>query len=246
MKDFTIIHEEVLEIDFSYQHVKNLIIARLNPWMNLFTFNDAKGDIIYKTEGPLVPEDNGRIPVLILLSNPHPHSVSQGMFLSPNRSGRPNPFWKTMEGTGYFLPQRAIGPSMMIKNEYESPFRFYMAVLLPFPSEYPDDLIEILGYGGYQQMLRNGIGKIESLIREHRIKNIICFTKLTYDALCRKGSAVGYTNILMSGCVIQSSSRSSDKVRFFLTFPTGWRYVKNAATIKTENLRRIFSLIIGS
>jgi len=244
MKNFSIIHEETLKIEDSYRHVKEVIIQKLNPWIELITFDDNKKQIIYKTEGPLIPEDNGKIPVLILLSNPHPHSVLQGMILSPNRSGKPNPFWNTMEDSGYFRPNNSIGPAMMIKNEYESPFRFFMAVLLPFPSEYPDHLIEIFRYDGYRQMLKYGTEKVNLLVKNHRIGSIICFTKLTYDALSQHSSPNGYTNILISGQNIQSHLWGSDKVNTFLTFPTGWRYVKDAPIVKADSLRRIFGHIV--
>jgi hypothetical protein len=38
---------------------------------------------------------------MLLFSNPHPHSVHQGMLLSPNTKGRENPFWETMRNAGW-------------------------------------------------------------------------------------------------------------------------------------------------
>jgi hypothetical protein len=47
----------------------------IKVWKDLYEFDDNCYQIKYKTEGPLIPENNSKLPVLILLSNPHPHSV---------------------------------------------------------------------------------------------------------------------------------------------------------------------------
>jgi hypothetical protein len=126
MSSLSIIHENTITLEKNYYQVKSSIQEKLREWSDLYVFDDNKHQIIYKTEGPLIPEDNSKIPVLILLSNPHPHSVKQGMFLSPNRMGRGNPFWETLKNTGYFDYNGTIDAAVMIKNAYQSPFRFFM------------------------------------------------------------------------------------------------------------------------
>ncbi len=56
--------------------------------------------------------------------------------------GRTNPFWDTMSDTGYFNYDHKIDAADMIQNRYQSPFRFFMAVLFPFPTEDPTHLID--------------------------------------------------------------------------------------------------------
>ena len=136
----------------------------MNEWSNLYVFDDEHNQIRYQTEGPLIPEDNGKIPILILLSNPHPHSVRQGMFLSPNRIGRENPFWDTLRGTGYFNYDGKIDAAGMIENKYQSPFRFFMAVLFPFPTEDPSHLIDFLGVTEYKKMIERSRQFIKEFI----------------------------------------------------------------------------------
>jgi len=241
MESLSIIHEKNLTIDKDYQQVKSNIQENLSEWSDLFVFDDKNNQIRYKTEGPLIPEDNSRIPVLILLSNPHPHSVKQGMFLSPNRIGRENPFWETLKGTGYFDYNGQIDAEVMIRNRYKSPFRFFMAVLLPFPSEDPSHLKELLGYNAYRKMYDQGRDSIHSMIMDHKIKNIICFGGLQYDAIAIGGSPNNYTSILSQGMIVKDTTKSHTSTYVYLTFPTGWRYVKNFKVIKVKNFKNILT-----
>jgi len=243
MTQLSIIHTKTLSIENNYQFVKSRIQDKLKVWPAMFSFGDTLSQIHYKTEGPLIPEDNGNPPVLILLSNPHPHSVKQGMILSPNRVGRENPFWETMRNSGFFRHESPIDAPMMIRNKYHSPFRFFMAVLLPFPTEYPDDLIDIFGNAGYIKMMNQGKEEIKNLIERNNIYHVICFGKTQYDALSRMPSPKNYTSTLKGSKIIQSNSWFSDDVKVFLTFPTGWRFMKNAKEIKAENLRQVFAVI---
>jgi len=85
--------------------------------------------------------------------------------------------------------------------------------------------------------------EIKTLIERDNIHHVICFGKTQYDVLSRTPSPRSYTSILKDGQIIQSSTCFSDNVKVFLTFPTGWRFIKNAKEIKAENLRRVFAAI---
>jgi len=243
MTELSIIHTKKLNIENNYPVVKSQVQDKLKAWPEMFRFDDNLGQIHYETEGPLIPDDNGKKPVLILLSNPHPHSVKQGMILSPNRNGKENAFWETMRNSGFLKHENPIDAPMMIRNQYQSPFRFFMAVLLPFPTEYPDDLIDIFGSAGYARMMNQGKEEIKNLIEHNNIHHVVCFGKTQYEVLSQMPSPKSYTSILKEGQIIQTSSWFSDGVKVFLTFPTGWRFMKNAKKIKAENLMQIFSVI---
>lgn len=245
MNSLSIIHENSLIIDRDYYNVKSNIQAKLGEWSDLFRCDDSNHQIHYKTEGPLIPEDNSKIPVLILLSNPHPHSIKQGMFLSPNRSGKENPFWETMRDSGYFQYNGSIGAELMIRNKYLSPFRFFMAVLLPFPSEDPTHLKDIFGIYIYQKMLSKGKNVVNTLIMDNNIKHLVCFGRLQYDLISLKGSPDNYTSILNQDKIIRDVTSFSDGVSIYLTYPTGWRFVKDYNRLKSCNLRNIFVNILN-
>ncbi|OPY18447.1 MAG: hypothetical protein A4E74_00580 [Syntrophus sp. PtaB.Bin075] len=247
MDSYSLIHNETLIVKANYDSVKVKIQGKLHDYRDLFKFNDDTGQIRYPTEGPLIPHDNDRIPILILLSNPHPHSVRQGMFLSPNRIGNENPLWDTLRSTGYFNHTHRITPSLMIENKYDSPFRIFIAVLLSFPSNFPNELPEIFGREEYQKMIIAGKARIETLLKKHDIKNVICFGKTQYEIMASSSSPERYTNILRQGTIIRcSSSLSPHSISIFLTYPTGWRYDVNSRNIKVENLKKIMEIILNN
>lgn len=243
MSSLSIIHENILIIENNYYGVKSRIQENLSDFPDLYGFDDTNNQVKYKTEGPLIPADNGKMPVLILLSNPHPHSVRQGMILSPNRAGIENPFWSTMRQSGFFTDKGEINAAAMMQNHYESPFRFFMAVLLPFPSDDPADLKQIFGHREYNKMLREGQESIKTLILDYGIRHIVCFSKLPYNAVSSGKSPKSYTTVLQNGDMILSSSWCAKDVKAFLTFPTGWRFIKNFREAKASSLRDIFWLI---
>jgi len=246
MDSYSIIYDETLKLKTNYDDIKSNIQQKLQDYIDLYKFDDISRQIQYPTEGPLVPNNNGKIPILILLSNPHPHSVRQGMFLSPNRAGKENPFWNTLRGIGYFKHADQITPSLMIENRYDSPFRIFIAVLLSFPSNFPHELPEIFGMEEYRKMIIAGKAKIEALLTEHDIKNVICFGKTQYDIMASFASPDQYTNILRQGNIIKSNSSFSHSTSIFLTYPTGWRYDVDSQNMKCENLKQIMKIILNT
>jgi hypothetical protein len=246
MDNHSIICDETLKFETNYYEIKSNIQQKLQDSVDLYKFDDNAKQIRYHTEGPLVPDNNGKIPILILLSNPHPHSVRQGMFLSRNRVGRENPFWSTLRGTGYFECSNPITLSLMIENRYESPFRIFIAVLLSFPSNFPNELPDIFGEGEYQKMVTTGKRKTEVLLTKHDIKNVICFGKTQYDIMSSLSSPDRYTNILRQGNIINGQTSFSNATSIFLTFPTGWRYDTNSQNMKCENLKQIMEIVLNT
>ena len=244
MGSSSIIYDEKLKIEIDYDRIKSNIQEELKEYLDLFKFDDNSRELSYRTEGPLIPHDNGKTPILLLLSNPHPHSVRQGMFLSPNRAGKENPFWNTLRGTGHFKHVNPITPSLMIKNQYNSPFRIFIAVLISFPSNFPHELTKIFGMNEYRRMIFSGQNKIQKMVTNHNIKNIICFGKTQYDIMASISSPKQYTYILRQGSIIQNNASFSRVVNVFLTFPTGWRFVKNSQDIKNKNLKQIMEFIL--
>jgi len=240
---FSIIHGVTLAIEGDYCRTKTCIQEKLREWISLYSFDDVRKQVNFKTEGPLIPEGNSRVPILILLSNPHPHSVEQGMFLSPNRIGRKNPFWDTLRNSGYFDPRGSITPQLMIQNIYKSPFRLFMAVFFPFPTEDPTHLVEFFGSVEYKRMIQSGKGALKKLIDDQGIFNVICFGQTQYDIISKHGTN-HYIAFLKDGGIIQDKIWFSEKVDVYLTYPTGWRFAKNASKLKSDNLRSVFKEIL--
>jgi hypothetical protein len=172
------------------------------------------------------------------------HSVKQGMFLSPNRIGKVNPFWTTLRDTGFFNCNKKLDAAVMITNDYQSPFRFFMAVLFPFPTEDPSHLIDYFGYLEYKKMIEKSKNAIKKLITDHEIMNAICFGKTQYDIIkSKRDSSNNYVSELEKGGIFQDKIWFSDNVNVYLTYPTGWRFVKNYKILKKVSLEKIFDYI---
>jgi hypothetical protein len=163
------------------------------------------------------------------------------MFLSPNRSGRENPFWGTLRESGYFEHTGLVDQDVMTENRYNSPFRFFMAVLLSFPSEDPSHLKDIFGLREYEKMLEDGRETVKKLLIQNNISHVICFGKLQYDAISNQRTPSQYTSILGEGRLIHSRSLFSNGIAVYLTYPTGWRFVHNHRILKSNTLRNIFA-----
>jgi hypothetical protein len=116
----------------------------------IYQFNDSDKSLTFTSE-QLIPEKRyGRKRILLLFSNPHPHSLQWGMFLPPSITGRQNLFWKGMQDAGWFkLPE--INPSaermaeIFLNLDYESPFEVLFYCYYSFPTRYPDDIVKLFG-----------------------------------------------------------------------------------------------------
>ncbi len=235
-----IIHEESIFAEDSFDEVQLNITEILQDYMDLFRFDDKVKKVFFKTEGPLLPLQNERIPVLILLSNPHPHSVRQGMFLSPDIAGRENPFWRTLRSSDGVDGTVTADSNAMLSNLYRSHFRFFMTVLISFPSKMPEHLPDILGQSILRKMINSGIQNVRNLILNNKIRYVICFGKMQFEAITSTSSMSGYTKDLQSGQVIYKTAFFSDDTTAYLTYPTGWRYGADSHSLKRDSLRRIF------
>ena len=88
----------------AYEKVKGRAIHFLEKYWdspNIFVFNDAERSVTFTSEKLIPNIFTNRIRVMLLFSNPHPHSIHQGMFLSPNTRGRENLFWPVMKDSGW-------------------------------------------------------------------------------------------------------------------------------------------------
>jgi len=88
----------------TYESIKGRAIQVLDKYLgypDLITFNDLDRSVSFSSERLIPAVSTNRFRVMLLFSNPHPHSVHQGMFLSPNTKNLENLFWSTMRDAGW-------------------------------------------------------------------------------------------------------------------------------------------------
>jgi len=197
-----IITEESLQLASDFHHVKDEFIKRLEKQgldhllsptpelgkKHIYAFDGKNKVLRYKTENILPSYQSRRKPILFVFSNPHPESVSSGLFLSEPRSGV---FWQRLYETGYFQiskdqlnltswdesTAKKLG-KLMVKGEYGGGFLFYLSCLYPIPTRQMSDFDAIFKRG---KELRNSIEKdsekkLLRLIKRYKIENIVVFT----------------------------------------------------------------------
>ena len=129
----------------AYESIKERAIRVLEKYLgypNLITFNDSERSVTFFTERLIPIASTNRPRVMLLFSNPHPHSVHQGMFLSPNTKGRENLFWSVMGDAGWLsITEENCNPKQLadicVKAKYQGPFELIFNCYYAFPTDFP-------------------------------------------------------------------------------------------------------------
>jgi hypothetical protein len=206
----------------------------LNDYINnqdFFKKDDNEKTITYKTELLCPSALKGRIPILMLFSNPHPKSIIAGMFLSPEKTV--NRFWISMQGAEMFkldnIPEisKEHFPepirSRFMNLEYDSPFAFYFNTLFSFPSSTPEDLIQIFGSFFKDHILPESRNDLMKFLKCKKIHHIICFGKQAFQYISNytEGDLIGYTKKVAKCGFINSKFMCNKTINLYLTCPTG-------------------------
>jgi hypothetical protein len=148
-----IIFQKTYALGEKYENIRERARRKLDKYRqypDLITFNDSDRSVTFSTER-LIPTASAKRPrVMLLFSNPHLHSIYQGMFLSPNTKDRENPFWPLMENAGWLpiakenrMPKQLA--DICFKAEYSGPFEFIFYTYYAFPTDFPEDIRWIFG-----------------------------------------------------------------------------------------------------
>jgi len=176
---------------------------------------------------------------MLLFSNPHPHSVLQGMFLSPSTKGRENLFWSAMSDAGWlFITEKYRDPKdladICLKAKYQGPFELIFYCYYAFPTDYPEDLSRIFGKKYMRQVMKpEAIDEFRHTIQETAVEAVVTFNKGIFS-LVSESKIERYIKRLIKGELMQSQIKGVHRyVPIFLTFPTGFIY-----HVKYKQLRK--------
>jgi len=232
----------------SYESIKgiaNQVLGRYLGYPTLITFNDLDRSVTFSTER-LIPSSSTKRPrIMLLFSNPHPYSVLQGMFLSPNTRGRENLFWSAMRDSGWVsITEINLNPKQLaeicFKAEYRGPFDLIFYCYYAFPTNYPEDISRIFGKEYFRQVIEpEAMDEFRKTIQEASVEAVVTFNKGVFN-LVSKDRIECYVERLMEGDLIQSRINGIDRyVPIFLTFPTGWRYHRQYRQFRKASLDTI-------
>ena len=238
----------------AYKRIKGRaaqVLGKYLKYPDLITFNDLDSSVTFSTERLIPTVSNKRPRVMLLFSNPHPHSVYQGMFLSPNSKGQENLFWPVMEEAGWLPIAKANrNPKQLadicLKANYEGPFELIFYCYYAFPTNFPEDISRIFGSEHFNEFIqREANDEFGRTIRETSVEAVVTFNKGIFN-LVSKDHIEHYIDRLQEGDLIQSQIKDIDRsVPIFLTFPTGWRYHSQYMQFRTASLAMIRTAICG-
>jgi len=236
----------------AYESIKERAIQVLDKYLgypDLITFNDLDRSVTFSTERLIPTASTNRPRVMLLFSNPHPHSIHQGMFLSPNTKGRENLFWSAMGDAGWLsIAEGNRNPEQLadicIKAKYRGPFELIFYCYYAFPTDFPEDIRKIFGRKHFNQFIEpEAIDEFRKTIQETSVEAVVTFNKGIFN-LVSKDQIERYVKCLMEGELIQSQIKGIDRyVPIFLTFPTGWRYHKQYRQFRKASLDTIRTAI---
>ena len=235
-----------------YESIKERANQALDKYLgypDLIAFNDVDRSVTFSSERLIPTTSTNRPRVMLLFSNPHPHSVHQGMFLSPNTIGRVNLFWPTMGDAGWLTIEKGDrNPKQLaeicLEAKYRGPFELIFHCYYAFPTNYPEDISKIFGKEYFRQVIEpEAIDEFRKIIHETSVKAVVTFNKGIFN-LVSKDRIERYVKRLKGGELIQSQINGIDRsVPIFLTFPTGWRYHKEYKKFRKESLELIRTAI---
>jgi hypothetical protein len=235
-----------------YEAIKEQIIQALGKYVGnpgLITFNDTDKSVTFTSEKLIPTASTHRPRVMLLLSNPHPYSVQQSMFLSPNKRGVRNPFWSVMEDAGWITNiNKKCSPEQLreicLKVQYQGPFELIFYCYYAFPTKDPKDIRKIFGKEYFRQEIeKEAKREFKKAVQETGAKIVVVFNKEIFNIVA-KDPVERYINYLKEGGLIESQIKSFDRlIPAFLTFPTGWRFCSRQ--LRKTSLDRIRETICG-
>ena len=238
----------------AYEGTKERAIQKLDKYLgypDLIKFNDVDRSVTFSTERLIPTASTNRPRVMLLFSNPHPHSIYQGMFLSPNTIGRENLFWPVMEDAGWLpIPAENRNPKQLaaicLKAEYPGPFELIFYCYYAFPTDLPEDIRKIFRREYFSQFIEpEAMVEFRKTIQEASVEAVVTFNKGIFN-LVSKDQIDRCEERLKEGELIESQTKGIDRyVPIFLTFPTGWRYDKQYRQFRKASLDTIRTAICG-
>jgi hypothetical protein len=255
MSDITF--QRTYPLDEGYEAIKKNASEYLGDYLafpNLIEFNDFERSVTFSTEKLIPATSTNRPRVMLLFSNPHPYSVQQGMFLSPNKIGVENPFWPVMEYSGWLpISKENRNPKQLadicLKAEYPGPFELIFYCYYAFPTDYPNDLRKIFEGDFFKEVIQpKAKNEFWETIQDTAVKAVVSFNKEIFNLVSKEPSK-RCIDRLMGGELIQSQIKGVDRrIPIFLTFPTGWRFrhdITHSRIVSLEKIRTAISNEFG-
>lgn len=163
----------------------------------VYMLDDTSESLRYKTEQILPPTNTSRIPVMLLFSNPHPTSVSNGLFFSESHS---RCFWtrlfdcKTIFPKGFASYNSGIWKKpdeirslseILTTGKYESKFILYFYCYWSLPTRDAAGLKSIFNNHDalWNKICKESQDEFKKILNEYKINNVIVFADAPFKQI---------------------------------------------------------------
>jgi hypothetical protein len=225
-------------------------LGKFLAYASVYHFDDTDQVFTFSTERLIPVSKTDRPKVLLLFSNPHPHSVVQGMFLSPNTRGRESDFWPVMEDAGWLPIPKAKRTPKELANicrsaAYPGPFELIFYCYYVFPTGYPKEIRQIFGKEYFDQVIQPAAkDEFRKMLEGSDLEAVVAFNKGVFNLVASDG-VKRCIDRLKAGELIRSEIEGIERsVPIFLTFPTGWRYHSQYLQLRKDSLESIKQAIL--
>lgn len=197
----------------------------------------------------LVPSFSHRRPrVMLLFSNPHPNSIRQGMFLSPNSRNQESLFWPVMKESSWIVFSEETTPekraALCLKADYPGPFDLIFHCFYSFPTDYPDDIKPIFGDKFFTEHIEpNAHNELNKIVTVTNVVAIVVFNKMVFNKISTNQVKQSMATLQNNGTIMGFLNFGQKQIPVFLTYPTGWRYHKDFMALKETSMKRIEAAI---
>ncbi len=246
--------QRTYQLGDAYESIKECafhILEKYWGYPNLIIFDDVERSVTFSSERLIPTEVTNRPRVMLLFSNPHPHSVHQGMFLSPNTIGRESLFWPVMKDAGWLsIMEENPNPEQIadicFNARYQGPFELVFYCYYAFPTDDPKDIRKIFGKEYFRQFIEPETkAEFRETVQDTSVEAVVTFNKGIFN-LVAEDHVERYVERLSDGELIRSQVKDIDQfIPIFLTYPTGWRYRKQYRALRRASLERIKAAIIS-
>ncbi len=199
--------QRTYDLGKAYESIRERAIQKLGKYLeypNVVKFNDLDRSVTFSTERLIPSASTNRTRVMLLFSNPHPHSIRQGMFLSPNTRGQENLFWPVMAEAGWLpIAKEDRTPKQLaeicLQAKYQGPFELIFCCYYVFPSNYPEDIRRIFGREFFEQTIApEARNEFSEMIQTTRVDAVVTFNKGIFN-LVAKDRVSGISNASSKG-----------------------------------------------
>lgn len=237
--------KRTLFLDEAYVTIKEnaaYVLGRYLEDERLISFNELNRSVTFTSERLIPYTSRSRSRVMLLFSNPHPLSVQQGMFLSPNTRGQENLFWPVMYDAGWLpIPNEDRTTDKLreicLNVGYDGPLEFIFYCYYAFPTNYPEDISKIFGKEYFERIIEpEAINEFRETIQGNNVDAVVTFNKGVFN-LVSKDRVDSYVDRLQAEELICSRIAGIEPaIPIFLTYPTGWRYHKDYRLLRKSSL----------